>query len=64
METSLAETIKTLEEYLAMKQSKLEHFNAYKKEIELHLSQTQTMIDSCEEEIRGTKSFLKIMSQE
>ena len=64
METSLAETIKTLEEYLAMKQEKLEHFSAYKKEIELHLSQTQTMIDECQEEIRGTKSFLKIMSQE
>lgn len=63
METSLKLTINTLEEYLAMKLEKLEHYTAYKKEIELHLSQTQTMIDSCEEEIRGTRSFLKIMSE-
>jgi chromosome segregation ATPase len=62
METSLADTIKSLEEYLAMKLEKLEHFNTYKKEIELHLSQTQTTIDECEEEIRGTKSFIRILN--
>jgi flagellar basal body rod protein FlgF len=63
METSLDSVINTLEESLVNNTKKLEHFNSYKRQIELHLSETQSTIDECEEEITSAKRLLRIFNQ-
>ena len=57
-------TITSLETILETHLKKLEHFNAYKRQIELHLSETQTTIDKCEEEIDSAKRLLRIFKQQ
>ena len=57
-------TITSLEAILNTNLKKLDHFNAYKRQIELHLSETQTTIDKCIEEINSAKRLLKIFKQQ
>jgi chromosome segregation ATPase len=63
MEISLATVINTLEESLVNNLKKLEHFEYYKRKIELHLSETQFSINECKQEITSAKRLLNIFNQ-
>lgn len=63
METSLDIVIATLEESLGNNIKRLEHFNSYKRQIELHLSETMTTIEECEQEISGARRLIRIFNQ-